>query len=171
MVDREVSERYETSINSNLTDNTINGEEFHSANNGHLVELLNDLKKEVKKITGTTRGNVQDITDNVTKDSGNSVNTEITLPSVCKALKNTKTSTTNDLQAYVRNNYYCDMKFAGSDKEQEALLLDAIKSGGLQVPIGVTKRQFRNFFVSQVPSSFSRLRLGPILGVAKSSDG
>ena len=34
LVDHEVSKKYKTSINSNLTDDTINGEEFHSANTG-----------------------------------------------------------------------------------------------------------------------------------------
>ena len=112
---------------------------FIQANTGHLVKLLNDLMKEVKKITGTTKVNAHNSTDNVAEDSGTSVKTETTPPSVCKKLKNTKTSTTNDLRAFVRDNYYRDMKFSGSDKEQETLLPDAIKSGGLQVPIGVTK--------------------------------
>ena len=76
LVDQEVSKKCKTSINSNLTDNTINGEEFHSANTGHLIKLLNDLMKEVKKITRATRGNVHHSTDNVTKDSGTSVNTK-----------------------------------------------------------------------------------------------
>ena len=97
LVDHEVSKKYTTSINSNLTDNTINGEEFYSANTDHLVKLLNDLMKEVKKITGTTRGSVHDSTNNVTEDSGTSVNIETTPSSVCKTLKNTKTSTRNDL--------------------------------------------------------------------------
>ena len=66
LIDREVSKSYKTSINSNLTDNTINGEDSHSANTDHLVKLLNDLMKEEKKITGTTRGNVHSSTDNVT---------------------------------------------------------------------------------------------------------
>ena len=50
--------------------------------------------KEVKKITGTTRVNVQNSPNNVTEDGGTSINTESTPPSVCKTLKNTKTNTT-----------------------------------------------------------------------------
>ena len=112
----------------------------------------------MKKITGATKAYGRHSTCNVTEDGENRVMAEITPPSIGKTLKNTKTSITNDLQAYMRDNYYLDMKFSGSDIEQEALLLKAIKCGGLQVPDGVTKRQFRNFFVRQVPSSFSRLR-------------
>ena len=37
-------------------------------------------------------------------------------------------------------------------------LLDAIKVGGVKIPIDVTKREFRNYFMLQVPSCFSRLR-------------
>tara|TARA_B110000908_G_scaffold162877_1_gene208840 strand:- start:163 stop:915 length:753 start_codon:yes stop_codon:yes gene_type:complete len=169
LVDHEVSKKYKTSINSNLTDDTINGEEFHSANTGRLEKLLKantgrlekllkDLTEDVKKITGATEACERHSTCNVTEDGENRVMAETTPPSIGKTLKNTKTSITNDLRAYVRDNYYQDMKFAGSDIEQEALLLEAIKCGGLQVPDGVTKRQFRNFFVRQVPSSFSRLR-------------
>ena len=58
----------------------------------------------------------------------------------------------------MRDNYYRDMKFSERNKEQESLLLCAINAGGLQVSMGVTKRQFRNFFVAQVLSSFSRLQ-------------
>ena len=36
----------------------------------------------------------------------------------------------NDLRAYVRDNYYLDIKFVGSDIEQEVLLLDAIIHSG-----------------------------------------
>lgn len=158
LVDHEVSKKYKSSVNSNLTDNTINGEEFHSANTDRLEKLLKDLTKEVKKIKGAMKAYGRHSTDNVTEDGGTRVTAETTPPSVSKTLKNTRTSITNDLRAYVRDDYYLDMKFAGSDAEQEALLLDAIKSGRLQVPDGVTKRQFRNFFVPQVPSSFSRLR-------------
>ena len=122
------------------------------------MKLLKDLTKEVKKITGAMKRNVHHSTDNVTEDGGTRVNTETALSSVFKTLKNTKTSIRNDLRAYVRGNHYLDMKFAGNDIEQEALLLDAIKPGGLQVPDDVTKTQFRNFFEPQVPSSFSKLR-------------
>ena len=157
-VNQEVSNKYKTSIDSNLTDNTVNDEEFHSVKLGRLRKMLKGLTQEVEKIMGTTKVYGQHSSHNVTKDGENRVTTETTPPSVGKTLKNTKTSITNDLRAYVRDKFYLDMKFAGSEIEQEALLLDAIKSGGLRVPDGVTKRQFRNFFVPQVPSSFSRLR-------------
>ena len=77
LVDCEVRKRYKTSINSNLTDNKINGEEFHSANTGHLVKLLDDLMKEVK-ITGTTRVNEHNSPNNVTENNSTRTNTEST---------------------------------------------------------------------------------------------
>ena len=90
LVDHEVSKKYKTSINSNLTDDTINGEEFHSANTGRLEKLLKantgrlekllkDLTEDVKKITGATEACERHSTCNVTEDGENRVMAE-TIP-------------------------------------------------------------------------------------------
>jgi len=159
-VNYEVSKAYKTSINSNLSDDTITGHQFRSEMSllkDQMKKMENGIMQEIKKLTNGK----QVVQNNQTigpEEMGTSVNTEMISASASKALKDSKVFTTNAIRAYIRDKYYCDMKFTGSEKEQEAILLDAIKVGGVKIPIDVTKREFRNYFMLQVPSCFSRLR-------------
>ena len=167
-VNYEVSKAYKTSINSNLSDDTITGHQFRSEmtllkdqmkkmEKVIMQKMENGIMHEIKKLTNGKQvvRNNQNIGP---EEIGTSVNTEMVSASASKALKDSKVFTTNAIRAYIRDKYYCDMKFTGSEKEQEAILLDAIKVGGVKIPIDVTKREFRNYFMLQVPSCFSRLR-------------
>mmetsp|Transcript_1367 Transcript_1367/g.2862 ORF Transcript_1367/g.2862 Transcript_1367/m.2862 type:complete len:681 (-) Transcript_1367:32-2074(-) len=155
-VDYEVSKAYKTSINSNLSDNTITLQQIHIE-----ISILKDQMKKIMEGIERLEGRKQMVRKNqsiVSEDVSNRVNTEMMSPTVSKALKDSKVFTTNALRAFIKDKYYPTIKFDGKEKEQAAILLKAIKVGGVQVPNGVTKREFRNYFVPHVPSCFNRLR-------------
>ena len=155
-VDYEVSNAYKTSINSNLSDDTISGKQFR-IEMSILKDQMKKIMEELKKLTGRNemvRKNQSIVSENIS----NSVNMEMMSPVISKALKDSKLFTINAIRAFIRDRYYRTIKFDGKEKERAAILLEAIKVGGVQVPNGVTKREFRDYFVPHVPSCFNRLR-------------